>query len=185
MKYVYVLLTRTGTMPARFIHIFTGGDFTHASLTLHPVTNDFYSYGRRKLHNPFYAGLIHEDIHSFVFAQYPDCNCAVYAIPVSEESYEKIGQAITYYMSHYDRCRYNFLGMLPAKIGIRITRRYHFTCSQFVAMLLHRAEEVQMPKDPYLMMPNDFQNIPGVQCIYRGKLKDCVIDPSLLETATV
>jgi len=173
MKQVYILLTRTRTMPARMIHVFTNGAFTHTSISLRPVTDEFYSYARRTLHNPLNAGLIVENIHTFVFAKYPDCHCAVYTISISDRSYQKLKELIQFYMRHYDRCRYNFAGMLPSRLGIRIPRKFRFTCSQFVAFLLYRSGAVSLPKDPYLMMPDDFMKICGAKKIYEGRLDAC------------
>ena len=49
------------------------------------------------------------------------------------------------------------------------------TCSQFVAIILNSSGEIKLPKDPYLMLPDDFINIEGCQPVYDGMLKDCVI----------
>lgn len=176
LKKIYILLTRTGTFPARVIHVVKGGTFTHTSLSLVQATDNFYSYARRKIKNPFNAGLIIENIHTEVFALYPDCHSAVYELNVSDEAYEKMKNKITYFFDNYKKAKYNFFGLIPMAFGIKIKRKFRLTCSQFVAIILQSAEEIKLPKDPYLMLPNDFSLIDGIKVIYDGKLKDCKIE---------
>ena len=165
-------------MPAKVIHFFKGGTFTHTSLSLTPDTNRLYSYARRKINNPFVAGLITENIHTEVFAMYPECHCALYALEVSDQAYEKMNEQITFYFDNYKKAKYNFLGMIPLAFGIRIRRKFRLTCSQFVALVLESAAEIELPKDPYLMLPNDFPLIPGIELVYDGVLKECSVDAS-------
>lgn len=176
MKQVYVLLAKTRTVTSRLVHIFTHGTYTHASLALTPDTSKFYSYARRRLYNFLVGGIMIEDVHTHVFARFPECNCAVFEIDVSDESYEKIKDHIDFLYSNYDRSTYNFLGAPLTRLGIVWRRKYKFTCSQFVAVALSRAEEIKMPKDPYLMFPHDFPQIEGIRMIYSGKIKDCNFD---------
>ncbi len=175
MKDIYIFLTRTGTVPARMIHVFKGGTFTHTSLSMTPSTDCLYSYARRKIKNPLVAGLIIENIHTEVFAMYPTCHCALYRLTVSDVAYDRMMKEITHYMNNYKRAKYNFLGLLPLALGIKIRRKYRLTCSQFVAVILDKSGEIELPRDPYVMLPNDFKNINGIELIYEGVLKDCKI----------
>ena len=120
MKKIYILLTRTGTVPARMIHAVKGGIFTHTSLSLTPSTDNFYSYARRKIKNPLKAGFIVENIHTDVFALYPDCHSAVYALSVSDKAYEKMKKKITFFHNNYKKATYNFLGLFAMAFGIKI-----------------------------------------------------------------
>ena len=174
MKQVYILLSRTETLPSKVIGKATGGaQYTHASIALTPETNRLYSYARQRLHNPFIAGLIREDIHDFVFARYPNCPCVALMLNVSDESYCKMQERLSFFIRNKRRAKYNFIGVLPLRAGICWKRKYHLTCSQFVAVILSAAPEIKLPKDPYLMMPTDFTEIPGIIPIYSGQLKDC------------
>lgn len=181
MKQVYILLSRTGTVPSHLIYTITKGTFTHTSLALTPETNRFYSYARRTMKNPLNAGFIIEDTHTQVFSLYPNCHCALYALNVSDEAYEKMQKAVDFFASNYDKAKYNFGGMLPLRLRIRIRRKLRLTCSQFVAVVLSASEEIQLPRDPYVMLPNDFLSIPSLQKIYDGALKDCRFPPSSAE----
>ncbi len=173
MKQVYVLLSKTATVTSRAVHVFTHGRYTHASIALTPETDKFYSYARRRLYNFLVGGIIQEDVHTFVFARFPECNCAIFEIDVSEEDYERIKAQVDFCMDNYKIAKYSFAGAILMRMGIVWRRKYRFTCSQFVAVCLGRAEGIKLPKDPYLMMPHDFPRIEGIRKIYDGKLKDC------------
>ena len=176
MKKIYVMLTRTGTLPSRLIHFFVKGSYTHTSLAIRPRTDEFYSFARKRLHNPLCAGFLIEDIHTFVFSKYPDCDCAVYAIEVSDDVYDKIENIIDKFVSAPNSYKYNFLGLIPSKMGVDYNRKHHFTCSQFVATVLEQADAVDLPKPPSLMMPSDFLKLPNIIPVYEGKLKNCRIE---------
>ena len=173
MKKLYVLLSKTQTRPSRFIHHFTGGAFTHVSLALTPETDRFYSFARRSLRNPFKAGMIVENTNTMIFALFPDCPCALYEIEVSDEGYAKAEQIVKMRLSNYKKSKYNFFGALLLRWGIRIKRKWKLVCSQFVALILEESGAAILPKDPYLMLPNDFLNIKEMKKIYDGPLKNC------------
>ena len=175
MKKIYILLSKTGTMPAQVIHKIKGGRFAHVSLSLTPSTDCFYSFARRKIHNTLVAGFVTENIHTGVFSWYPECDCALYMMDVTDKAYDAIKAGITDFIKNYKKAKYNFIGMLPLAFGIKIKRKYRLTCSQFVALMLHRTGEIKLPKDPFLMLPNDFMDIEGLKVIYEGPLKDCAI----------
>ena len=175
MKKIYILLSRTDTIPARIIRTFAKGEFSHVSVSLFPRTDCFYSYARRHVNIPLFAGFISEDIHTKVFARYPECHCALFSVDVSDEGYERAKELIKNLRHNRRKATYSFLSMATIKMGIPLKRKYKFTCSQFAAYLLNRTGDVQLPKDPYLMLPNDFLNIPNIKILYDGKLKDCVI----------
>ena len=175
MKKIYILLSKTGTVPARVIHKVKGGKFAHTSLSLTPSTDCFYSFARRRIHNPFIAGFITENIHTRVFAKYPNCHCALYTLDVTDKAYDKIKAEITKFSNNYKKAKYNFLGILPLAFGIKIKRKFRLTCSQFVALMIAKSGEIKLPKDPYLMLPNDFMDIEDIKLVYEGALKDCKV----------
>ena len=175
MKKLYILLSRTDTVPARIIRTFTTGEFSHVSISFLPRTDSFYSYARRRVNNPLIAGITNEDIHTNIFAKYPDTHCAVYSVEVSDEGYDRAKSLVSHFQKHSKKATYNFLGVPAIRMGFKLKRKFKFTCSQFVAIVLDYTGEVTLPKDPYIMMPNDFLKIENMELIYDGKLKDCTI----------
>ena len=175
MKKFYILLSRTDTVPARVIRGFTGSTYSHTSFSIYPRTDHFYSYARRHIDLPIFAGFISENIHTKVFARYPNSPCILYSLDVSDESYERAKKLIRYFRKNKKLATYNFWGAYLMPLGIPLKRRNKFTCSQFVAFVLYYSKAAQLPRDPYLMMPDDFRNIEGLAVEYEGLLKDCKI----------
>ena len=175
MKKFYILLSRTNTFPAKVIRRITGATYSHTSFTIYPRTDHFYSYARRHVDLPMFAGFVSEDIHTKVFARYPDAPCVLYSIEVSDEAYEKAKKLIKYFRNHRREATYSFLGAYAMPLKLPIKRMNKFTCSQFVAFLLHYSGACKLPKDPYLMMPDDFCELENVKLVYKGALKYCSI----------
>ena len=175
LKKIYILLSKTGTFPSKMIHFFKGGEFTHTSISLEPRTDRFFSYARRKLNNTLIAGFIIEDIHTGVFARYPNCSCKLFSIDISDEAYKSIQQEISKYMEFYEKAKYNFLGIFTSIFGRSVKRDMKHTCSQFVATLLEKSNALELPKKADRMLPNDFMKIKGINLLYSGILDNCVI----------
>lgn len=175
-KRVFILLSRTETVPARVIRKLKGDGYSHVSLAIEPSTDKFYSFARRRIHNPLIAGFVSEDLHSGVFGNYPDCQSALYSLEVTEEAYQVISTTINHFIDNYARSKYSFIGMFALAFGIKIKLKNKFTCSQFVANTLKNANAISFPKDPCLMLPNDFSKLPELLLIYEGPLKNCIND---------
>lgn len=175
MKKIYILLSSTNTLPARLIRKVKGSTYAHTAISLTPATDCLYSYARKYTYNLLIAGFAIENIHTKVYARYPDAPCAVCALELSDTAYEKICKEIERYLENRKKAKYNYLAFLTFGLGNRLRRKFKHTCSQFVALLLDRCGEVTLPKDPYLMLPDDFMNIPGIQLVYSGPLGKCHI----------
>ena len=176
MKRVYILLSRTDTVTSKIVYFFTRGTYTHASLALTPETDKFYSYARRRLYNFLIGGVIREDLHTFVFARFPNSKCALFELEVSDEDYERIKAQVDFCLDNYDKATYSFAGAALTRLGIIWRRKLKFTCSQFVAVCLSRAEGITLPRDPYLIRPHDLLKVEGARKIYEGTIKDCNFD---------
>ena len=71
-KSIYVVLTMTGTLPARIIKFYTGEPYSHASIAFDEDLQEMYSFARRTVHNPFNAGFVREYIDSGIFGIYKE-----------------------------------------------------------------------------------------------------------------
>ena len=173
MKQVYILLSRTGSIPSKLIHMFSQKKYTHASISLDPTTNKFYSYGRRRLNNVFVAGLIREDIRGGLFKKFPDSPCELLELQISDESYFKIKELIDFHFENYGKCTYKFSAFVTMPLNVKQDLKLKLVCSQFVAKLLSESGACELPKHPALMHPIDFLYIDKIKSVYIGKIKDC------------
>ncbi len=191
MKTIYLLLTRTGTIFSRVIHLLTAAPYTHAAISIAQspaeflctdtpssrCSSGFYSFGRKNPLLPFPAGFTMESGSGGYLRLFPRTKCALLAFDVSEEAYEqicirlaKIEQCQRYY-------HYNLLGALLCGIGIPLERRRRYFCSQFVADLLSRSGALDLPKPANLMRPVDFAFLCGARVVYIGTFGEMDITP--------
>lgn len=170
MKTIYILLSRTNTMAARLIRLATSCRYNHVSISLDAGRSDFYSFARRRIHNPLIGGFILENLHTGIFGRNGDQPCALYALQIADEAYVELEGIIARFFDHYDVYRYNFLGVPLCFFGIPYERKHHYLCSQFVAHMLHRTGGCTLPKPVSLMQPMDFLAIPELRLVYTGPL---------------
>lgn len=171
-RYVYVVLSRTYTIPARWIRFFTGKPYSHTSLALDMELKKLYSFGRKGLHNPFNNGFIIEHLESGIFGMDKNITCCVYAVPVTEEQYEIICHEIDYFVENKDSFRYNNIGLVSVLFGKNIDDGRHFFCSQFVSHIFYRSGIKLFSKADGLIRPYDFHLRLKDNRIYKGKLSE-------------
>ena len=170
-RYIYIMLSMTGTKFSRFLQLCTGKEYTHVSIAMDRQLGELYSFGRRSMNLPFIAGLVRENPKGGVFAKYHP-RCLIYEVPVSEEEYHAIRGLLRSFFRDYERYHYNFVGLPFIALGIPTECRYHFVCSQFVAYLLDKSGAVQWDKDFSLVQPADFIQLENKRQIYQGFLCD-------------
>ena len=172
LKKVYILLSRTPSVPSKLIYFFSRKRYTHSSIAIEPATDKFCSYGRRRLNNVFVAGLIQEDTNGGLFKKFPDSPCELLMLEVSDESYVKIKELIKLHFDNYDKCTYKFSAFLTMPLHTKRELKLKLVCSQFVAKLLHESGACDLPRHPALMHPIDFMSIDNIKSVYVGKIKD-------------
>ena len=76
---VYIVVTRTNTIPSRVIRIYTGSPYNHVSLTLDGRLEDMVSFGRLHPFTPVPGGFVHEGKNKGFFRRFRDVPCRVYS----------------------------------------------------------------------------------------------------------
>lgn len=169
-KNLVILLTNTGTLPSRIIKIYTRKAYTHVSIGFDLTLSELYSFGRKKLNNPFFGGFVVENCREGLYAKFPDTNCAVYTLEVNPEIYNKARKIINRFLLGKEKYKYNFLGLVGTIINIPISRDSHFFCSQFVATVLEKSGISLFQKPAALVTPYDFMKSDRLKLLYTGKL---------------
>ena len=162
---VYIVLTATGTWFSRTIKWVTKAPLNHASLSFDRELKDVYSFGRKKLSNPIFAGFVQEN---FADPFYEDAPCAVYRLRVGENGRAEMRSLVNEMKRHPDRYRYHLLGLIGVLIRRRIPRENAYFCSHFVASLLERGDCRPVDKPSYFVTPADFESALEADQIYRG-----------------
>lgn len=163
MPNLHILLTRSNTCISRIIHMVTSEPYTHAAIAFDDNLQTFYSFSRKFRHFPFPAGLQRERLHRMLSAP-----CAVYSLQVDLEIWERAKMKVVSMMDMSECYRYNLTGLPLCFFGIKRSRNAYYFCSEFVGEVLQESGAVNLPKDPSLMHPSDYMNLPRIRCIYRG-----------------
>lgn len=173
MKTIYILLTRSQTSISKLIYLVTGGaPFTHVSLAFDDELSTLYSSARKNGYTILPSGPCQEHLNKGIFKIQKGIPCALYALEVPDEAYERAKRRTAHMVAHQDFYRYNTLGAILCAMNISWDRRRHFFCSQFVGEILQKSGAVDLPKTASLMTPCDYRELPGMRCLYQGHLED-------------
>lgn len=166
-KNIYIVLTGTGTAFSGIIKWFTKAELNHASIAFDSELHEVYSFGRKKVHNPFVAGLIRENfIHPF----YSTADCAIYQLNVSHEEYEAMYNHVQGMMENQDRYKYHLLGLIGVLLNVKFDREDAYFCSHFVASVCEEAAFQPVAKPSCFVTPEDFADSLCAYKIFSGKL---------------
>jgi len=167
-KEIYIMLTGTSSVLSRIIKFYTKKPYNHASIAFDPELKEVYSFGRKRMANPFLGGFVKEDVTQGLFK---NATCIIYSLRITEEQYESIKQLINDFERHKDDYRYHFIGLIGFLINKPIKRKKAFFCSQFVATTLKESQVTNFDKPLQLVSPFDLQEIEMLDVIYEGDLQ--------------
>ncbi|CAG7657498.1 hypothetical protein ACFQI7_35200 [Paenibacillus allorhizosphaerae] len=169
---IYVLLTDTGTLFTTVIKQFTSAPYNHASLALDAKLNDLFSFGRKNSSNPWTAGFVEEDLYEGTFRHFPDTQCVLLRLEVSQGQRAAVMQFIRNFQNDRDTYRYNLIGLLGVLFNYDFKRKRAYFCSQFVADALRQAGLSLWDRPSSLVTPDDFVRHPAFETVYEGRLYD-------------
>lgn len=170
MAFLYVLASRSDTMPSRLIYRLSPGEYTHVALALERDLQKLYSFGRRYQRLPLPGGFVTENVHTGIYGRCGSSMCRVYRVEVSPEGYRRVERILRFMQHHGKYYHYNFFGTVLCAMRISRKRKAHFFCSEFVAELLRRSGAVQLPKTVHVMRPCDILSLPELELVYEGPL---------------
>ncbi len=174
-KKIYIIVSQTGTLPSWCLRQITGADYNHVSISLHADLQKMYSFGRRYKYYPFWGGFVAESPAFGTFQRFPDARIKVLALNVTAEQYDSISSTIETMFQDRKRYHYDYLGVGLAYFRIRRRSRRSYYCSEFVREILLRHGVSAADALPKIVQPIHFLDIPGVETIYAGCLRDYAI----------
>ena len=169
-KKVYILISKTSTVPSNIIKMWTKEPYAHTSLALDIGLDEMYSFARKGIRNPFNCGFISEDITKGIFGRDTNTKCVVFELEVTQSQHELILLQLDKFKSNAERYRYNYWGIFGLTRNKAIEREYNYFCSQFVASVLRKAGVDIIDKEPGLVRPEDFRKCSKLKVIYKGYL---------------
>lgn len=168
MKKVYIVLSQTGTLFSRAIHLYTRDPYNHASISFDRNLEVMYSFGRRKRYNPMDSGFIKENFNEGLFVFFPDTYCCVLEIEVTDDEYKAMIDTINIFEQNEYNYRYNLMGVLSYTVGVPLSRKEHYFCSQFVSYILSKTNFWSFT--PELTKPIDFLKLPNKKIVFEGPI---------------
>lgn len=170
MKSIYILLTKSDTYVSRIIGLTTSAAFTHISISFERSLVPMYSFSRKRVNLPLPAGLRIEPLDYGFFSKYDYIPCALYELKVDDAAFESAKEKVDRMMDNAEEYRFSVMGMLMCFMHIPFNRKHHYFCSQFVSEVLTESEAMKLPKPPCLMRPADYALLPGLLCLFSGRL---------------
>jgi hypothetical protein len=129
-----------------------------------------YSFGRKKRYNMFSCGFVKENFNKGLFAYFPEADCCVLEISVTDKEYNIMYETVTQFCSNQEIYGYNIIGVLAYVLGVRLSRKDKFFCSQFVSYILSKADFWDFV--PEFTKPMDFYNYPNKKLLFEGGIRD-------------
>lgn len=171
-NYLYIVLTRTGTVFSKAIGLVTGKKYTHVSIASDELLTQMYSFCRDKKDMPLPAGFNREDLFTEVFGACRTIPGEVYRIQVTDEQLERYNDVIRHFILNRKSYSYDVGALLPMALHIPYRTGNRFVCSVWVGFVLGKSGICHnIAKQPSLIEPEDFRGIEDAELIYRGDLK--------------
>lgn len=155
MRTVYVLFSRSDSVPSRLIHLFAGGEYTHVSLGLDSPKGPFYTFARKYPRLPLPGGIVQELPGRGFFGLHPNTRCCLFTLPVTEGVYRALAEKLGGMYRQREQYHYSVLGTFTAYFHIPLRRQRYYFCSQFVAEALSESGAMALDKDAALARPMD------------------------------
>ncbi|TDQ36569.1 hypothetical protein [Aureibacillus halotolerans] len=171
-RYIYILLTNTGSLVNRMIKLYTEAPYNHVSLSMDLGLSKLYSFGRRVPRNPVVAGFVREDVVHGTYRLFPNTTCALMQVQVSEETYQRVQQTLSQFEQNQHAYRYNFIGLFGVMLEMPVPRKNAYFCSQFVAEVLETSGLSLWQTPAALVSPDDFLQHEQCSILYEGRLQD-------------
>ncbi len=171
MKKLYIVLAHTGTVLSRIIRMWTGDEYTHASIALDEDLNEMYSFGRKNAYIAFIGGFVKEGMKFGTFKRFYNSEIGVYEIEVTDEQYQKMCEFIEYMKIHKDEYRFNIWGLVLVAFNKKRDVEKIYYCAEFVKEAL-KESGIDISDLPEVIQPEHFKMLKNAKLVYKGLFKE-------------
>jgi len=169
-RHLYLLLTKTTSIFSRIIAFFMGDKYTHSALALDKKLEKMYSFGRKRIHNPFLGGFTEEKINYGVYLFSPYVPCVVLELDVTNEQYENVKKDLEHFVANKKMYKYNYKTIYNHLFSTYHKSKYRFACSEFVYYVLQKNNVLNFDLPIAAVRPQTFLNRLSDKIIYKGNL---------------
>lgn len=171
---IYIMLAYTGTLYSKILKRVLKNKYVHVSIAMDKELKKLYSFGRKNPTSMFPCGFVNENIENItnVFSK---AECQIFELEITNEEYNKLENKINEFKIRELEYGYNILGLIPLNFNIKLNRKKHFVCSQFIGYLLQEAGIYDFKKSYSLIKPKDIKEIDNLNKVYEGKMKNALV----------
>lgn len=170
MKKVYIVFSQTYTVLATAIKLTTKEKYSHMSLAI-DNPDKMYSFGRKYSINPIIGRFVKEDLNKGLYKK-NRVLIKVIEKDITDKQYNEIKKLLKYYEDNKKIYKYNILGLIYVKHGIKKERKNKLYCAEFVYKILSDDNIKIIKKINEPIKVNNIINEEDFKCIYEGKAKD-------------
>lgn len=164
MPELYILFEKSNSAIGRLGRLLMPYPYTHVTLSFDG--ENYFSFSRRKFHDPFDAGFTEEKLAYFA---YEKVEVRIYRLPISEEEKGKIEA----FAASVSDCPFDVLDMILMPISRGHKNRNGYNCMSFVADVL-RILKIPLPRKGY---ENNIEDIENALRNYGLKGETVVLEP--------
>lgn len=146
---VTILLTKYGDPFSRFVKFMGKSSFTHASISLDPDENEFYSFNLK--------GFVKEQWKNKTSKHLLPGKAHIYFY-VNEHVYQNLQEEIRRFEAKKAEMTYSVFGTLLCLFHIPHHFKRHYFCSRFIAEVLHNSGATELKRAHSLYLPVHFLN---------------------------
>lgn len=180
-RYIYIVISQTGTMLSRLLKVITGAKYNHASISLTKDLKTMYSFGRLWAYNPFWGGFVKESLHYGTFRRFSNTDAVIAAIPIEEECYEKLEKFLADMYKQREKYHYNYIGLILAGVKIHYCSQNTYYCSEFVRDVLIQFEIMESEQFSPIVQPIHILEQVEDYIVYSGKLRNYTSDRLVMQ----
>lgn len=171
MKYIYIVLSQTGTALSKVLRLITGAEYNHASISLDSQLCELYSFGRLNPMNPVLGGFVKESKFTGTFKRFSNTEIIILKRQVPDDVYRDMEDYLHKMYRNRNNFRYNYKGLFLAAAGIHSHKKRHFYCSEFVRYFLLKFGMKEAECLDEIVKPMDFLKMQNWDVIYMGKMQ--------------
>lgn len=166
---MYVVLSKSTTVPSRLIGVLTRDRLTHSALALDADLEYMFGFGRRGTRNALSGCFRRERLDDPLYERMDSLPGLILEVPVTAVQHDAIRAQVEAFLLDGHRYRYNFAGLLDHVTGRTREDAYRFFCSEFVYHVLHQAGVVDLRVPRSQVRPMTLLSLPG-RVVYDGDL---------------
>ena len=171
-RYVYIVISQTGTILSRIIKVLTRKEYNHASISLKDDLSVMYSFGRKYPYNPFLGRFVIESPDFGTFKRFANTEILLLKVYMGDEEYHHLSSLLSSMLENPKDYKYNYLGLYCAAVNVCHKSPNRYYCSEFVKDLLVRSNVNGAKELENIVHPMSFIGLPNSLTVYNGKLRD-------------